>query len=81
MVLDEVRGCIGVHQALGNWFLITDPEAFERIKTTEVSEKELDCEELFRKFCHTIAIQERRNEKLQRNMLPLHFRAHMTEFQ
>lgn len=81
MVLDEVRGCIGVHQALGNWFLVMDQEAFERIKMTEVSEKELDYEELFRKFCQTIAIQERRNELLQRNMLPLHFRTHMTEFQ
>ena len=41
---------------------------------------ELRYQELFRLFYHTIAIQERKNDKLQKGMLPLRFREYMVEF-
>ena len=54
-----------------------------RAEVTEAgwSETEACYQELFRTFCHNISIEERRNLKLQRNLLPLHFRLYMTEFQ
>ncbi len=36
---------------------------------------------LWKSFCGTIAIEERRNPRCQRSLLPLHFRRYMTEFQ
>ncbi|MDE6702009.1 MAG: DUF4130 domain-containing protein, partial [Acetatifactor sp.] len=36
---------------------------------------------LFKHLCKSIAIDERRNSKLQTGMLPLRFREYMTEFQ
>ncbi len=41
---------------------------------------EEEIQELFRCFCRTIAIEERWNLELQRNLLPLRFRGYMTEF-
>lgn len=80
LILDEVRNLIGVHKARENWFLTKDPVAFEKIKTTEVSGKQTYYEELFKRFCKTIAIKERGNEDLQKNLLPLRYRTYMTEF-
>ena len=37
-------------------------------------------QELWKAFFDTIAIKERTNRKLQRNLIPLHFRKHVTEF-
>ena len=37
-------------------------------------------QELWKTFFNTIAIKERKNKKLQRNLIPLHFRKHVTEF-
>lgn len=80
MILDEVRMRIGVHRAWESWFLTEDNVAFEKIKTTEVSEKQTYYEELFQRFCKTIAIKERKNEQLQKSLLPLRYRTYMTEF-
>lgn len=48
---------------------------------TSFSEGEEKYSELFTHFFHTIAIKERGNYNLQRNMLPLRYRKYMTEFQ
>ncbi|MFR6581219.1 MAG: DUF4130 domain-containing protein [Ruminococcus sp.] len=37
-------------------------------------------EELWQTFCDSISIEARRNEKLQKQMLALHFRSNMPEF-
>lgn len=81
LILDEKRGLFGVHRAGGKWFLTTDDDAVDRIKMTEVSAGEEYYAELFRHFCKTIAIKERKNIDLQKNLLPLRYRTHMTEFQ
>ncbi len=80
MVLDEGRQIFGIHKARDSWFLATGEGAVERIKMTGVSAAEEYYSGLFKHFCKTIAIKERRNSDLQRNMLPLRFRPYMTEF-
>jgi probable DNA metabolism protein len=44
------------------------------------SKEEREYQELFRSFCHRIAIKERKNLKCQRNMVPLRFQEYMLEF-
>ena len=84
IMLDEGRLLYAVHPAHKQWFLVT-PDPVERTEcscseTVELSDRERYYQELFREFCHNISIEDRRNLKLQRNMLPLHFRLYMTEF-
>lgn len=78
ILYDENRGIYGVHPAGGQWYLRND-----RVEDSNFtySDKEKEYGVLFRDFTRTIAIESRRNEKLQRNMLPLRFRDYMIEFQ
>lgn len=79
VLVDEGRNLYALHPAYKPWFLMT-PAGQTEVTNVEWSEKEACYQELFRNFCHNISIEERRNLKLQRNMLPLHFRLYMTEF-
>lgn len=81
MIYDERRDLLGLHRAGDSWYLIGgtgDPEEAGRLRA---SPKEAGYQELFRRFCRKITIEERENADLQRNMLPLRFRKNMTEFQ
>lgn len=80
MILDENRKIFGVHGCRKQWFLTEGEELEELAKGMAYSEEEKFYAGLFTRFCGTIAIKERRNTDLQRNMLPLRFRPHMTEF-
>lgn len=81
VILDETRELFSVHPAGGNWYLLHNSTLYEEMKETlTTAEREADYQELFRYFCHKIAIKERENKDLQRNMLPLRFRDYMTEF-
>lgn len=77
---DEGRNLYALHPAYRPWFLMT-PTGRAEVTEAGWSETEACYQELFRTFCHNISIEERRNLKLQRNLLPLHFRLYMTEFQ
>ena len=79
MILDEGRRLYGVHPAHGEWFLAVREEGAE-LPGPELSEGELQMQELFRFFCRKIMIKERENGALQRQLLPLRFRGCMTEF-
>lgn len=79
VIYDAERSIFGIHPAGKQWYLLCGEE--ERLLMPEPSEEELQYQELFKGFCHTITIKERKNAKLQRNMLPLRFREYMTEFQ
>lgn len=79
-IFDEGRKLFGIHPCRQNWFLAKGSELEERFQKVDVSEAEEKYAELFRHFCRTIAIKERKNKDLQRNMLPLYFRDYMTEF-
>ncbi len=81
VIYDETRGIYGLHPARKDWYVVTEgadsaPAAGEHV----LSENEKKYSELFTSFFHTIAIKERNNLKLQRNMLPLRYREYMTEF-
>lgn len=77
LIYDEGREQYAVHPAGKEWFLMQgkEPDAQRILSAGEDYYSELFCE-----FCHSISIDERRNIKLQRNMLPLRFRSYMTEF-
>lgn len=80
MIYDEKRGLLGLHPAGRQWYLVQDSENPELAEQFSLSEKEQEYRELFRYFCNKITIEARRNEKLQKNMLPLRFREYMVEF-
>lgn len=78
VIYDEKRRLFGIHPAQGQWYLLGGDEIRLPLR---LSEEELGYQELFRRFCDTITIEERRNPKLQKSMLPLRFREYMVEFQ
>ena len=77
MIFDEKRNFFGIHPAGRPWILLRGEEVELPLR---LSEEELCYQELFRHFCHTIMIEERKNPNLQKNMLPLRFRKYMVEF-
>jgi len=79
VIYDANRRFFGVHPAGRQWYLLQG-EGAEEISGFRRSSEEEIYQELFRGFCRTIAIKERINPKLQRNMLPLRFREYMVEF-
>lgn len=79
MIYDVLRGIFAIHPAGKQWYLFYGGEQEEEF-SFEVSAGEQAYQELFKYFCHKIAIEERKNLKLQQNMLPLRFRKNMTEF-
>ncbi len=83
IIYDEVRDYYAVHPAGREWFLMSGSTK-EGTEVKQVCKAESEAEqyyqELFRHFCHTISIEERKNLNLQRNMLALRFRPNMVEF-
>ena len=79
MIYDENRNIFAVHPASGEWYLVTDIQT-EKEKLENYAKDEKRYQELFKYFCKTIAIKERKNIKLQQNMLPLWFQEYMVEF-
>lgn len=78
LIYDEGRNLMGVHPAKSVWYILHDVEVDGELIT--ISGKEEKYRELFRYFCHKIAIKERKNLDLQRNHLPMRFREYMVEF-
>ena len=76
LILDTGRRQAGVHPAGEPWYLaLLPPEAEERL-----SRREDAYPELWKTFCQAIAVEQRKNPRLQRSMLPLRYRTYMTEF-
>jgi len=80
VIHDEIRNIYALHPAGKDWYLVYGKGKAEELFHC-FSEGEKAYSELFCKFFHTIAIKERTNGVLQRNMLPLRYRKYMTEFQ
>lgn len=80
VIHDKPRDLFSVHPAGKDWYLLKGAMLEGMPEQWVQSEREQDYQELFRHFCHKIAIKERKNEKLQTGMLPLRFREYMTEF-
>lgn len=84
MIYDEARGLFGIHPAKKQWYLVREDVEILGFNGTEdwgLSKKEREYQELFRTFCHKMAVEGRENRKLQQNMLPLRFQEYMVEFQ
>lgn len=80
VIYDENRNLFGIHPAGREWYLFRGEET-HRLAELRFSGEEREYQELFRQFCRTITIEGRRNQKLQKGMLPLRFREYMVEFQ
>jgi probable DNA metabolism protein len=81
VIHDEIRGLYGLHPAQKDWYVVTEAEGFQfNAADHAYSADELKYSELFTAFFHIIAIEDRKNYELQRNMLPLRYREYMTEF-
>lgn len=78
IIYDENTNTYGLHPKFKQWYLAEGVE-FDNDKI-RFTEAEKEYQELFQRFCKTIAIESRTNEKLQTGMLPLRFRPNMVEF-
>lgn len=78
MIYDENHDYCLVHGSRQTWFTISG-DILRSTGLPGLSAEELQIQELFKHFCHKIAIKERENLLLQQNMLPLRFRANMVE--
>ena len=83
MIYDEGRKRAVFHRADQDWILLRIGERGSEEWTDDL-DMETDEESyraLWKMFCHTIAIPERKNYVCQRSHLPLRYRPYMTEFQ
>lgn len=80
IIYDTGRGIMGVHQKDMEIYYVNHIGDHGKENTPVYSDEELLYSEWFRGFCKSIAIKERKNTDLQRQMLPLRFRSDMTEF-
>lgn len=80
IIYDKTHREASFHYADKDWEvrILTEEEAK---KLEELTEQREDYVDLWKIFFENIAIMERTNKNLQRNMLPIHYRKHMTEFQ
>lgn len=78
-IYDEQRKYYAVHPKEKQWYLVRGTLPFQE-NEEQYSQSETMYQALYKHFCESIAIKERRNLGLQRNMLPLRFRKYMTEF-
>lgn len=79
-IRDIDRGLLGVHPAGGAWYLTDSGELRAALGQAAYSAREMAYEELYRWFCHKIAIEERRNIGLQNQMIPKRFQKYTIEF-
>ncbi|MCI8948521.1 MAG: DNA metabolism protein [Lachnospiraceae bacterium] len=80
MIYDENRKRAVLHPADEDWFIIRSGQN----GLHEISDWETDEEEyrsMWKSFCQTISIPQRKNYVCQRSHLPLRYRPYMTEFQ
>ena len=75
IIHDKKRSLAAIYD--GKEYIITP---VPRDAAVENSDNEAFVQDLWKTFFNALAIKERKNLKLQRNNLPLHFRKFMTEF-
>lgn len=78
LVYDGTHHTFLMHEAYKQWVLVAGEE-LNREEVRKISENEKQFAQLWKGFCRSIAIMERKNLKLQQQFLPLKFRAFMTE--
>ena len=81
VIYDEIHRTAAIYSAQSSFWVLKS-EISDREIEDLLEGKESDCyTNLWKIFFHAIAIEERKNEKCQRNHLPLRYRKYMTEFQ
>ena len=80
IIKDKGRNLYVIHEAGKGYVFHKEEEQGRKITQDMYSEEELEIQHLFRIFHETIAIEDRNNLKLQRQLLPLRFRENMIEF-
>ena len=78
MIYDEHHDLCLIHGSGRPWYIVSG-ELLQMEGLPEVSGDELRIQELFKYFCHKIAIKERENPMLQQQMMPLRYRSNMVE--
>ena len=78
VIYDEIRQIFVLHPAFREWVVVTGDYLNEN--SVEYSSSEILYSSLFKEFCSSIAIKERKNISLQRQMLPIRFQQYMMEF-
>lgn len=79
IIYDKIHMEAGIHPASGDWYIRHIlPE--ESLQLEKMYNNDDGLASLWKTFFDAIAIKERANPSLQRNMCPIHFRKHMTEF-
>ena len=78
MIYDKTHQAMLVHEAGKEWVIWEHIEAFDETKL-KLSDNEKEMSRGWQIFFDTIAIQERKNEKLQQQLLPLKYRPYQTE--
>jgi probable DNA metabolism protein len=81
LIADTVHQTVLIHRGeRGCLYASMEEVDFDEL-TLQYSAEEKDMQQLWKLFVDTIAIKERRNTDLQRQMLPLWFRKYMKEYQ
>lgn len=79
LLFDKTHQMLMVHEVGKDWVVVSgdvnDPEKLYR-----ASDRELEFQELWIGFCKSIGITERKNQQLQRKLVPLKRRKYMPEF-
>ncbi len=78
LIYDMTHQMFLMHEAWKTWVLV-EGEEINREESRSFSEREEEIQKLWRGFFKSIAIEERKNLKLQQQFLPLKFRPYMTE--
>lgn len=79
VIHDKHRGVMAVHPK-GSLWVLADARELNTDYLGHPTEREQEFRELWKSFCKSIAIEERRNPRCQQGLLPLRFRGCMTEF-
>lgn len=80
MIYDRKRSLFAVHRRGSRWGIVTG-ETLDMDRAAELSEREEEFQDLWKRFCSSVSIRERENTELQQQNLPLRFRKNMTEFE
>ncbi len=80
VIADTVHRSVLVHEKGNKCSLMTMEEVDFDSLVLEMSEQEEAWQQLWKRFVDNIAIKERINPKLQRQLLPLRYRKYMVEF-
>jgi probable DNA metabolism protein len=80
VIYDSGREKFAIHRAGKGWMIAEDMHISKEMKS-QLSMEEEDYQAMWRAFHESIAIEARKNEGLQKKLLPLRFRDKMTEFE